>query len=82
MNKLILVAAAAAFAFRIAINEAQSQPPPAPSDTLAIVHPGDKPTTFFWLRIAACAKDEKHPHYAYCRSWLDAREEGKKEAKP
>jgi hypothetical protein len=56
-----------------------AQPPAAPNDTLAIVHPEGKSTTFFWLRIAACAKDEQHPHYAYCRSWLDAREEGRKE---
>jgi hypothetical protein len=81
MNKLVIAATAATFVLLVAISKAQSQPPPAPSDTLAIVHPGDKPTTFFWLRIAVCAKDERHPHYAYCRSWIDAREEGKKEAR-
>lgn len=68
---LLIVASSAAIAQAPTITQSANE-------TLAIV-PAEGPTKFFWLRIAACAKDEKHPHYAYCRSWIDAREEGKKE---
>lgn len=49
-------------------------------EVLAVI-PSEGPTKFFWPRIEACAKDHKHQHHSYCRSWIDARDEGRKEPK-
>lgn len=44
--------------------------------------PKEGPSKFQWVLIEACAQDEKHEFHLYCRSWIDAREEGRKDKKP
>lgn len=68
MNRVSIVAAAALLL--LASSAAHAQP-------LATIPPVGLPTRFNWPLIEACAKDPKHRWQAYCRSWLDAREEGK-----
>jgi hypothetical protein len=34
-------------------------------------------TQFNWPAIVKCAADKNHKWWAYCKTWVDAREEGK-----
>ena len=42
---------------------------------------GEGPTVFDWDAIRRCAANKENQWQGYCRSWLDAREEGRKSAK-